>query len=98
MIPNSQGEVRYPGTIPLREILEECPETFVDFVEQCLQWDPDKRIKPLDALMHPWIIEGLPQQVLLHHRRMIGLDPQPDEEDEDSKQTSKQPSTTISPR
>lgn len=57
---NSQGEVRVPGTISVREILEDCPESFISFIEECLQWDPDKRIKPLEALMHPWIIEGLP--------------------------------------
>ena len=64
-----------PGTISIHEILAECPDSFIDFVESCLQWDPDKRIKPLDALMHPWIIEGLPAQVLLHHKRMIGIEP-----------------------
>ena len=90
-LPNTQGEVRLPGTIPLTDILDDCPESFVDFVEKCLQWDPDKRIKPIDALMHPWIIEGLPPQVLLHHRRMIGLDPPVEKK-------SEVPSTTISPR
>jgi len=86
MIPNTQGEVRVPGTIPISEILEDCPPSFVDFIEQCLHWDPDKRLKPMDALMHPWIIEGLPSAVLLHHRRMIGLDPSPNDNEEEDEE------------
>ena len=26
----------------------------VDFIYKCLEWDPEKRIKPLAALQHPW--------------------------------------------
>jgi dual specificity tyrosine-phosphorylation-regulated kinase 2/3/4 len=93
LIPNTQGEVRVPGTIGIRDILDDCPESFVTFIEKCLEWDPDKRIKPIEALMHPWIIEGLPPQVLLHHKRMIGLEPF-----EDDKKGSAVTTTTISPR
>jgi len=38
-----------------------------------MEWDPEKRITPFDALMHPWIIEGLPEQVLVHHKKMLGI-------------------------
>jgi len=24
--------------------------------------------------LHPWIVEGLPPKVLIHHKRMLGLD------------------------
>jgi hypothetical protein len=39
-----------------------------------LEWDPEQRITPFQALLHPWIIEGLPAQVLVHHQRMLGID------------------------
>ena len=29
---------------------------------------------PFQALQHPWILEGLPHKVLIHHQRMLGLD------------------------
>lgn len=39
----------------------------MDFIERCLDWNPSSRITPIEALMHDWIIEGLPPKVLLHH-------------------------------
>jgi dual specificity tyrosine-phosphorylation-regulated kinase 2/3/4 len=48
-------------------------DSFHDFITQCLEWDPEKRITPFDALMHTWIIEGLPPQVLVHHKKMLGI-------------------------
>ena len=48
-------------------------DSFHDFINKCLEWDPEKRITPFDALMHEWIIEGLPAQVLVHHKKMLGI-------------------------
>lgn len=28
----------------------------VDFVKRCFEWDPEKRLKPTEGLMHPWIL------------------------------------------
>ena len=28
---------------------------------------------PYEGLMHEWIIEGLPPNVLVHHKRMLGI-------------------------
>jgi hypothetical protein len=36
---------------------------------------------PFDALMHEWIIEGLPPQVLVHHKKMLGIIESETEED-----------------
>lgn len=41
---------------------------------QILVWDPEERLDPTEALQHPWITEGLPPQVLIHHKRMLGLE------------------------
>jgi dual specificity tyrosine-phosphorylation-regulated kinase 2/3/4 len=49
-----------PFSKPLQEILMSQSDTFLDFISKCLEWDPEKRLKPFDALMHNWIIEGLP--------------------------------------
>jgi dual specificity tyrosine-phosphorylation-regulated kinase 1 len=34
-------------------------ELFLDLVESMLEWDPKKRIKPMQALNHPFLREGL---------------------------------------
>jgi dual specificity tyrosine-phosphorylation-regulated kinase 2/3/4 len=30
-------------------------ESFIDFVSKCLIWDPEKRMKPEEALKHSWM-------------------------------------------
>lgn len=29
--------------------------SFVDFIDKCLEWKPDKRMTPKDAMEHEWI-------------------------------------------
>jgi dual specificity tyrosine-phosphorylation-regulated kinase 2/3/4 len=36
-------------------------------VKKCLIWDPEKRITPSEALLHPWVIQGIPEDVRKHH-------------------------------
>lgn len=33
-------------------------DLFIDFVSRCLAWDPERRMKPEQALRHPWIMAG----------------------------------------
>ncbi len=73
-VEDSVGNLRIPGTKPLGLLLGNESETFLDFLGRILVWDPEQRITPIEALMHPWIIEGLPDHVLVHHRKMLGLD------------------------
>ena len=70
---DSRGMLRIPGTKSLQSILSCSSASFVDFIERCLDWDPSTRITPFEALLHDWIIEGLPPKVLLHHKRMLGV-------------------------
>jgi dual specificity tyrosine-phosphorylation-regulated kinase 2/3/4 len=70
---DSQGNLRIPSSKPLDEVLMCQSDSFHDFITKCLEWDPEKRITPFDALMHEWIIEGLPDQVLIHHKKMLGI-------------------------
>ena len=32
---------------------------FVDFIDKCLEWKPEKRMSPEDAFRHPWIKAGI---------------------------------------
>jgi serine/threonine protein kinase len=34
-------------------------ETFVDFVNQCLEWKPEKRLTPELGFQHAWIKAGI---------------------------------------
>ena len=33
-------------------------EGFIDFLQHCFIWEPDKRITPAEALKHKWITQG----------------------------------------
>jgi dual specificity tyrosine-phosphorylation-regulated kinase 2/3/4 len=57
------GEVRFNGSKPLYEILSDCPANLIDFIEKSMSWDPLQRMKPSEALVHPWILDGLPEQI-----------------------------------
>ncbi|CAD8199482.1 unnamed protein product [Paramecium octaurelia] len=52
---------------PLKELLQAQSPTFYDFISKCLSWDPKLRMKPSEALLHPWIIEGLPKEIKKQH-------------------------------
>ncbi len=55
-----EGE-RQPGSKTLAQALK-CQDTdFVDFLNRCFIWAPDRRITPEQALEHPWIVKGFPQ-------------------------------------
>lgn len=56
-VVNSKGKRRRPGTKTLSQVLKSDDELFVDFIAKCLTWDPDRRLKPLPALRHPWLMK-----------------------------------------
>lgn len=70
--PNSRGKIRNPNQKKLEDILRCNDEYFLDFLNKCFIWDPVKRMTALEALQHPWILEGLPEKVLKHHKKMFG--------------------------
>lgn len=73
VVANSRGKWHYPSSKKLSEVLDACPDTaFMDFLERCFCWNPIQRMSPLDALTHPWILQGLPDKVLRHHKKMFG--------------------------
>ncbi|CAJ0891898.1 8286_t:CDS:10 [Entrophospora sp. SA101] len=54
---NSKGKRRKPSSKSLGQALKCSDEVFLDFISRCLQWDPEKRMKPDEGLMHEWITD-----------------------------------------
>jgi len=46
---------------PLQERIEDVD--FLSFINCFLKWAPEERISPIDALNHPWISKGLPEEL-----------------------------------
>ncbi|XP_078468334.1 uncharacterized protein LOC144731209 isoform X1 [Lampetra planeri] len=44
-----------PGSVKLKRRLNASNEDFIDFIRQCLTWDPEQRMSPDKAMDHPWI-------------------------------------------
>ena len=68
---NSRGKIRKPNTKKLSSILKCTDSKFLDFLNRCFAWDPVKRITPIEALQHPWIIEGLPENIISYHQKLF---------------------------
>jgi len=58
IVVNSKGRRRRPGSKSLQQVLKCNDEEFVDFISKCLVWDPERRMKPLAALRHPFVTAG----------------------------------------
>ncbi|KAG9284587.1 hypothetical protein G9A89_004629 [Geosiphon pyriformis] len=57
LVTNSKGKRRRPGSKPLSQIIKTNDVRFIEFIARCLEWDPEKRIKPDEGLIHEWITE-----------------------------------------
>lgn len=55
MIVSSKGRRRRPSSKTLQNALKCDDEAFLDFVSRCLRWDPEKRLKPDEAMNHEFI-------------------------------------------
>ena len=56
-ITNSRGRKRRPGTRELSSAVKTNDVLFLNFLKQCLNWDPMSRLSPEEALQHEWILE-----------------------------------------
>jgi dual specificity tyrosine-phosphorylation-regulated kinase 2/3/4 len=63
---SSKGRRRRPSSKTLSQALKTEDEAFLDFVTRCLRWDPDRRMKPHEAVTHPFITNQP-----MHHRQSI---------------------------
>ncbi|XP_073830775.1 uncharacterized protein [Musca autumnalis] len=57
------GKIRGPpGSKSLSRALDGCKDAlFLNFIRGCLEWDPEKRLIPSEALKHPWLRRRLPK-------------------------------------
>jgi len=56
-VVSSKGKRRRPNSKSLATVLKCQDQVFLDFIARCLDWDPEKRMKPDEGLMHEWITE-----------------------------------------
>lgn len=61
---SSKGKRRRPSSKSLQQALKCEDEVFLDFITRCLRWDPDRRLKPDDAIQHEFIAGKVTKQVL----------------------------------
>ena len=52
---SSKGRRRRPSSKTLQQALKCDDDSFLDFVACCLRWDPDRRMRPDDAIYHEFI-------------------------------------------
>lgn len=52
---STKGKRRRPSSKSLQQVLKCEDEAFLDFISRCLRWDPDRRLKPEDAVSHEFI-------------------------------------------
>lgn len=52
---SSKGRRRRPSSKTLQQVVKCDDEAFLDFLTKCLRWDPDRRMKPDDAVRHEFI-------------------------------------------
>lgn len=51
-----------PSSKTFSKALDGCKDTlFMNFIQGCLEWDPEKRLTPSEALKHPWLRRRLPR-------------------------------------
>lgn len=51
-----------PGSKDLKRALKGCDDPlFLDFIQRCLEWDPEQRMTPSAALRHAWLRRRLPR-------------------------------------
>ncbi len=55
--PNSKGKIRSVSSKQLGVMMQadETQDDFVDFIDKCIEWKPEKRMTPFEAFDHPWI-------------------------------------------
>ncbi len=61
---SSKGRRRRPSSKTLQQVLKCDDEPFLDFLTKCLRWDPDRRLKPEEAIRHEFISGVKPSATL----------------------------------
>ena len=53
-LPENRKTMKSPGSKKICSVLNGAPDELIDFVSKCLTWNPSDRMKPLEALSHPF--------------------------------------------
>uniref|UniRef100_A0A1I8B9A0 Dual specificity tyrosine-phosphorylation-regulated kinase mbk-2 n=1 Tax=Meloidogyne hapla TaxID=6305 RepID=A0A1I8B9A0_MELHA len=63
---SKRGKLRGPpASRSMQSALKnQADDFFLDFLKHCLDWDPDARLTPMQALKHPWLRRRLPRAPL----------------------------------
>lgn len=61
---STKGRRRRPSSKTLQQALKCDDEAFLDFISRCLRWDPERRMKPDEAMQHEFVtgIRKTPRQ------------------------------------
>eukprot|EP00352_Strombidinopsis_acuminata_P001534 CAMPEP_0176398822 /NCGR_PEP_ID=MMETSP0126-20121128/46222_1 /TAXON_ID=141414 ORGANISM="Strombidinopsis acuminatum, Strain SPMC142" /NCGR_SAMPLE_ID=MMETSP0126 /ASSEMBLY_ACC=CAM_ASM_000229 /LENGTH=99 /DNA_ID=CAMNT_0017773943 /DNA_START=251 /DNA_END=553 /DNA_ORIENTATION=- len=59
MQPNSKGKIRTINSKDLIKMTQCDDHDFIDFLDNCLEWKPEKRMTPEQSFKHPWIKAGI---------------------------------------
>jgi len=70
-ITNAKGKKRRPGSLSLATVLRCRDNTFIDFISQCLQWDPKKRLKASEGLNHDFITKANKKNTFENSRSIV---------------------------
>ncbi|KAG9242868.1 hypothetical protein BJ878DRAFT_148052 [Calycina marina] len=52
---SSKGRRRRPSSKTLAQVMKTDDEAFLEFLTRCMRWDPERRLKPDEALKHEFI-------------------------------------------
>jgi len=52
---STKGRRRRPSSKTLQQALKCDDEAFLDFISRCLRWDPERRMKPDEAMLHEFV-------------------------------------------
>lgn len=68
---STKGRRRRPSSKTLQQALKCDDDAFLDFISRCLRWDPERRLKPDEAMQHEFVT-GLKRQPVSRARMMQG--------------------------
>ncbi|KAE9972957.1 hypothetical protein EG328_004671 [Venturia inaequalis] len=71
---STKGRRRRPSSKTLQQALKCDDDAFLDFISRCLRWDPERRLKPDEAMQHEFVT-GLKRQPVSRARMMQGNGP-----------------------
>lgn len=102
---SSKGRRRRPSSRTLQQALKADDEAFVDFVARCLRWDPERRMKPHEAVRHPFVTNvafgsgggGIPEEARRPKGSAVGRSSPVKKAGNGASQSAPQPQSVATP-